>query len=134
MTKLITVLLVVLAVFVGYRMFVYWEKVTSEQDLRQEEEARRRIVDPNALPGMPWELADSFNKVKTDGAALRRWLQANQARVQDPRLAWIQLDFVELIGRDSPNEAREVFNAVKPRVGTNSPIYPRIEKLGKTFQ
>jgi hypothetical protein len=54
--------------------------------------------------------------------------------VQDPRLAWIQLDFVELIGRDSPNEAREVFNAVKPRVGTNSPIYPRIEKLGKTFQ
>ena len=134
MTKLITVFLIVLALFVGYRIFVYWEKVDSEQDLRQEEEARRRIEDPNGLTGLPWEVTESYNQVKSDPAALRRWLKANQSRVQDPRLAWIQLDFVELIGRDSPNEAREVFNSVKPRIGTNSPIYPRIQKLEKTFQ
>lgn len=134
MTKLISVFLVVLVCFVGYRLFVYWDKVQSEQDLRDKEEARRRIVDPNALPGLPWELSDSLNAVRTDGAGLRRWLQAHQGRVQDPRLAWIQLDFVELIGRDSPNEAREVFNQVKPRIETNSPIYPRIQRLEKTFQ
>jgi len=134
MTKLITVFLIVLAVFVGYRVYVYWEKVDSEQDLRQAEEAKRRFVDPNALPGLPWELADSLNQAKSDGAAMRRWLKANQGRVQDPRLSWIQLDFVELIGRDSPNEAREVFNSVKPRIATNSPVYPRILKLEKTFQ
>jgi hypothetical protein len=134
MTKLITVFLIVLACFVGYRLYIYWEKVESEEDLRQEEEAKRRIVDPNQLPGLPWELSESLGKAHNDGAAFRRWLQANERRVQDPRLAWIQLDFVELIGRDSPNEARQIFNSVKPRVATNSPVYPRILKLEKTFQ
>lgn len=134
MTKLITVLLVVLAIFVGYRLFLYWDKVSSEEDLRQAEEAKRRIVDPNALTGLPWELSDSLNQAVKNGASLRAWLKANQTRVQDPRLAWIQLDFVELIGRDSPNEARDVFNAVKPRIPTNSPIYARIQRLEKTFQ
>ena len=134
MTKLITVFLVVLALFVGYRVYVYYEKVNDEQDLREAEEARRRIVDPNGLTGLPWELLQSYNNVKSDPGDLRRWLQANQARIQDPRLAWIQLDFVEMIGRDSPNEARDVFNSVKPRIGTNSPIYPRVQKLEKTFR
>jgi hypothetical protein len=134
MTKLISVFLIVLALFVGYRIFVYWEKVDSEEDIRQAEEAKRRNVDPNGLTGLPWDLTQSYNQVKDDPAALRRWLKGNQERIKDPRLSWIQLDFVELIGRDSPNEAREIFNSVKPRIATNSPIYPRIQKLEKTFQ
>lgn len=134
MTKLISILLILLAVFVGYRLYVYWEKVEAEEDIRQAEEAKRRVVDPNNLGGMPWDLTASYDRAKTDGANLRRWLQANEARVKDPRLAWIQLDFVELIGRDSPNEARDVFLSVKPRIATNSPVYPRILSLEKTFK
>jgi hypothetical protein len=134
MTKLISVFLIVLAVFVGYRIYVYYEKVNSEEDLREAEEARRRVVDPNGLSGLSWELTESYNQAKNDPAALRNWLKVTKGRVQDPRLAWIQLDFVELIGRDSPNEAREVFNDVKPRIATNSPIYSRVQKLEKTFQ
>ena len=134
MTKLITVFLIVLAVFVGYRIWVYYEKVADEQDLREAEEAKRRIVDPNGLTGLSWELTESYNQSKSDPAALRKWLKATKGQVHDPRLAWIQLDFVEMIGRDSPNEAREVFNSVKPRIATNSPIYPRVQKLEKTFQ
>lgn len=134
MTKLITVFLVILAVFVGYRVYVYYEKVADEQDLREAEEAKRRNVDPNGLTGLSWELTESYNQSKNDPNALRKWLKATEGRVHDPRLAWIQLDFVELISRDSPNEAREVFNSVKPRIATNSPIYLRIQKLEKTFQ
>ncbi len=133
MTKLMTVFIIVLAIFLGYRLFVYWEKVDSEGDIR--EQKTKRVVKGEQLPGMPWELDDSLQKATQRGdKALGEWLARNRPRIEDPRLAWIQLDYCVLLSRSSPNEARAIFAEVWDRTPTNSPVYPRLRQLEGTFR
>lgn len=133
MTKLMTILIILLAVFVGYRLFVYWEKVESEQDIK--EAAAKKVVKGEQLPGMHWDLEDSLQKATQRGEkGLGEWLNRNRARIEDPRLGWIQLDYCELLSRSSPNEARAIFAEVWDRTSTNSPIYPRLRRLEGTFR
>lgn len=133
MTKLISLLFVVLAVFVGYRLYLYWEKVDTERDLQ--EQRASRPLDPRQLPGMPYQLEDSLAKAQQGGGrAMREWLDAYGSQLQDPRLAWIQLDYCRLLILDNPNEAKQIFNAVKERTPTNSPVFPRIKQVEKTFE
>jgi hypothetical protein len=44
------------------------------------------------------------------------------------------LDYVVLVAKDDPAEARRVFTRVKTRTSTTSPVYPRIESLAKTYE
>lgn len=135
MTKLMSLLLVVLAIFLGYRLYVYWEKVDSDQDVREQQAAAGRIVRGDQLPGLPWQLEQSLQTAQQQGAdALGRWLNANAGQVEDPRLAWIQLDYCEILARQRPNDARQLYATVRDRVATNSPVYPRVLRLERTFR
>ena len=135
MTKLISVLIILLVVFLGYRFYVYWEKVDSEQDIREKEAAARMITRGDQLAGLPWELDPSLRAAQEKGPeAMRLWIANYGSRVEDPRLAWIQLDYCMMIARSSPNDARQIFARVADRVPTNSPVYPRIQRLADTFK
>ena len=84
---------------------------------------------------MPGELEASLNLAQSRGAGgLHDWLGAYGSRLQDPRLAWIQLDYVVLVARSDPAEARLVFNAVRQRVKPESPVYDRVKQLEPTYQ
>jgi hypothetical protein len=88
-----------------------------------------------SLPGLPPELESSLQVVMQDGhKSLRRWLDFYRSRIGDPRLAWIELDYVTLVSASDPELARQVFQAVKARTPTNSPVYPRIRQLQKTYE
>jgi len=39
-----------------------------------------------------------------------------------------------LIARMDPVEAKKIFADIKDRIPTNSPIYPRIRQLEKTYE
>ena len=65
---------------------------------------------------------------------MRNWLKAYRPYLSDPRLAAIELDYVVLVGASDLKEARQIFAAVKQRTPTNSPVYPRIKQLEKTYQ
>lgn len=133
MTKLISILIIVLVVFVGYRLYLYWEKVDTERDLQ--EQRAKRPLDPRQLPGMPWQLEDSLAKAEQSGQrAMSEWLNAYGNQIQDPRLAWIELDYCRLLILDNPGEAKRIFNAVKERTPTNSPVYPRVKQVEQTFE
>jgi hypothetical protein len=133
MTKLMTVFIIVLAIFLGYRIFVYWEKVESEGDIREQE--ARKVVKGEQLPGLPWDLEESLRIATQRGdKALGTWLARNGARIEDPRRAWIQLDYCELLSRSGPNEARALFAEVWDRTPTNSPVVPRLRRLEGTFR
>jgi len=54
--------------------------------------------------------------------------------VEDPRKAWIELDFCVAVAREDPAEARRVFAAVKERIGPASPVWPRMKELEKTYE
>jgi hypothetical protein len=135
MTKLISVLIIVLVVFLGYRLYVYWEKVESDQDLHEQQAAAKVIKRGDQLPGMPWELDQSLRAAQEKGPeAMRQWIATYGSRVEDPRLAWIQLDYCMMIARSSPNDARQIYARVADRVPTNSPVYPRLQQLSSTFK
>ena len=133
MTKLIAVLIIVGVLYGGYALFVYWEKVKNEEETKQKQDAAA-LVAGDQLPGMPYQLEQSLQDARKRGAAgLRAWLKANGQSVEDPRKAWIELDYCVAVAREDPAEARRVFASVKERIGPASPVYPRLKQLEKTY-
>jgi hypothetical protein len=65
---------------------------------------------------------------------LKLWLDQYGRLVADPRLADIELDYVVMVARQNPAEAKRVFARVRQRVDEYSPVYPRLERLAKTYE
>jgi hypothetical protein len=130
MKPFIVIFIVIGVAFGGWKIWEYW-KVKEAEEMRQ----NNPQVSPKQLSGLPYQLEDSLAKAQAGGAqTLKAWLDAYGKSVQDPRLASIQLDYVLLIGREDPAEARRVFADVKKRTGPNSPVYPRVKQLETTYQ
>ena len=135
MKVLISIVIVLAVVFTGYKLVVYWDEVENEKE-RNQQQANAQVR-PEQLDGLPRQYEKSLQDAKSKGVSpFRDWIeQAKQAGlVKDPRLAWIELDYVLMAVLENPVEARKVFNAVKARVPENSPVYPRVKSLEKTFE
>jgi len=138
MRQLIGILLIIGALWGCKELYRYWEKVKA----RKEAEDRAGgptttavAATPTALPGLPANLESSLQAAQKQGATgLKNWLKLYHPYVSDPRLAAIELDYIVLISSSNPQEARQLFAAVKQRTPTNSPIFPRIKQLEKTYQ
>jgi hypothetical protein len=134
MTKLIAVLIIVAACWGVWELFLYWEKVKNEEETKQKQDASALVVG-DSLPGLPYQLEQSLRDAKAKGApGLRAWLKAHGQSVEDPRKAWIELDYCVAVAREDPAEARQVFASVKERIGSASPVYPRLKQLEKTYE
>jgi hypothetical protein len=134
MTKLIGILIIVLMIWGGYEVYVLWDNYDKDQDLKTKAEEDARNFSPESLQGMPAGLEETYKMAQTRGAVgIRNWLKAYGARVEDPRKAWIELDYVVQVARDDPAEAKKVFADVKARIPETSKIYPRIKQLEKTY-
>ena len=133
MTKLISALIIVVVIYCGWHLFLYWEKVDNEEAIKKREAAA--MVNPAALPGMPYQLEQSLATAQQQGAtALRNWFKAYEKGLQDPRKAWIELDLCVAITREDPTEARRIFKAVKERTPANSPLQPRLKLLQSSYE
>jgi len=133
-TKLIAALIIVAVLYGGWNLFLYWDKVKNEKESIRKEEAAA-VVTENSLPGLPYGLEQSLQAAKRQGAAsLKTWLKTYGNLVQDPRKAWIELDYCVMIARDDPAEARRVFATVRERTGPASPVWPRIKQLAPTYE
>jgi hypothetical protein len=134
MTKLIVIFIIVVALFGGWQLFLYWDKVSHEEDVKKKQEASSVIV-PEQLPGIPQQLEASLAAAQKQGAAgLRRWLKTYGRSIQDPRRAWIQLDYCVAVAREDPADAKQTFAEVKNRTPDSSPVMPRIKQLEKTYE
>jgi hypothetical protein len=134
MTKIISALLILLALAGAWGLFKYWETFRDHKEAEQKEAAARVVV-PEQLPGMPYELQASLDAAKTRGpVALGNWLKTYGRSLADPRKAWIELDYVVMISRDNPQEARRLFAEVKKRLSPASPVWPRIQELQKAYE
>ena len=134
MTKIIAVLLIVGAIYGGWEFFLYWERVKNEKETKQKQEAAA-VGLGDQLPGLPSNFEPSLLAARKQGAVgLRNWLKAYNQSVEDPRKAWIELDYCVAVAREDPAEARRVFAAVKERIGPASPVWPRVKQLEKTYE
>jgi len=133
-TKLIAALIIALFIFGSYELYSYYKTFEDEKVAKQKEVAAKKVV-PEQLPGMNYDLQQSLTAAQQAGPkAFANWLAAYGRYVQDPRLAWIQLDYVVAISRDDPAAAKKIFAAVKDRTPASSPVYPRIQELAKSYE
>jgi len=134
MTKLIAALLIVAALYGGWELFRYWEKVKNDEEVNQKKEAAAMVLG-DQLQGMSSTLDASLAAARKQGAAgLRNWLKTHNQSVEDPRKAWIELDYCMAVARENTSEAKRVFAAVKERTPPSSPVWPRIKQLEKTYE
>ncbi len=135
MRKLIGLALILAAFWGCKELYKYWEQVRARKETEDRGGAPTVAVAPTVLPGLPTNLETSLQAAQKQGAAsLKNWLKLYRPYVSDPRLAAIELDYIVLISSSNPQEARQLFAAVKQRTPTNSPLYPRVKQLEKTYQ
>lgn len=134
MTKAIWVLIILVVGYIGYLLFLQWEKAQADHD-NQRKEAAAAVVQGDSLPGMPYQLDQSLRTAKETGpAAFQTWFTTNERLLADPRKAWIELELCVAMARSSPAEAKKIFASVKSRVPPASPVWPRVKELEKTFE
>jgi hypothetical protein len=142
MRKFIAVLIIAGAVLAGFSLFNYWKDFESGKqsfDAGSTNTPGTEAADPAAPPapigGLPKNLEPSLAAAQRAGpAALADWLQKYRRYLKDPKLADIELDYVVMIARQNPAEARKVFETVRRRVRPGSPVYDRVQRLGNTFE
>ena len=134
MKALISIFIVLLFVFVVWKVWDYWDRVSTERE--QAAERAKRPFDPQSLPGLDSKFENSLQEAlgQKDPDALKIWLDRHRPVVKDPRLAWIELDYVQLIAPRNPVEAKKVFNAVKERSPEEARVNKRIQELEKIYQ
>lgn len=133
MKALISILIIV-AVIYGVRELVDMYKRTEAKASGQVDEPPPP-VSADVLPGLLPSLEGTLQEAQKQGAdGLRDFLRKYRAYVRDPRLAAIELDYVVMVSRKDPREARRVFQGVKARVPPSSPVYERVKSLEKTYQ
>jgi hypothetical protein len=134
MSKIIGVLILILLAAGVWELWSYYDKVNHDRDLAQKEAAAKTVV-PEQLEGMPAALEPSYQAAQKAGpAAMKEWLRRYGPMLQDPRRAWIELEYMISISHDDPAEAKKIFAAVKGRTPENSPVYSRIKQLEKTYE
>jgi hypothetical protein len=108
--------------------------VKNEEEGQKKQAAAAAVV-PERLAGMPYELEPALKAAQNLGASgLKNWLKAYGAKLQDPRKAWIELDYCLLVSKSDPSEAKRVFAEVKNRTPQSSPVWPRIKQLERTYE
>jgi len=134
MTKLIAAVIIIAVLYGGWNVFLYWDKVKNEEET-QKKEAAANVVVPERLNGLPQSLEPALQAAQKDGAAgLRNFLKSYDRVLQDPRKAWIQMDYCVAVARDDPAEARHVFAEVKDRTPPTSPVWPRMKQLENAYK
>lgn len=135
MKRSVAILIVLLVIVGALKLYNYWEEVDRNEKWKIKQ-AEGDSTEVERLSGMPWYLEAKLREAQGRGpASMKQWIETYEKAkvVQDPRLAWIQLDYVLLVAPQDPVEAKRMFAEVKKRVPANSPVYPRIKKLEKTY-
>lgn len=130
MRQFLTVVLVLAAVWGGWRFYHY---VQDEIRSHEQRDTSGRYA-PGKLPGLPAELEGALASAQAEGpVALQRWLAAHRAEIAEPRLTEIELDYVVLAGRTSAAEARRVLDQIGARIARTHPLHRRFEQLNAAY-
>ena len=133
MSKLIAILILLVAIWGFSKLVALYDKTKLENEGAPK---IRQVTNPeDSLPPLPPALENSLTQAKNGGAAaMKEWLAANQVALRDPRRAAIELDYAQMLVRGDPAGAKRVYLAVKARTSADSPVYERLQKLGRLFE
>jgi len=132
----ISVLILIIVIVGAFKLWDYWDRVSQEKEEAQKVQDGSDIQE-NSLSGMPFQLEQKYTQAKQKGAAgMKEFLDTygHAPKFEDPRKAWVQLDYVVMIAGSDPTEAKRIFQEVKGRIRTNAPIYRRIRAMEKAYE
>lgn len=136
--KVLIVLVIIAAVFYVGRSILHRYQDAEREGIPppgQSAPVEAKTPPVSTLDGLSPSLEPALAAAQKQGAAGLRAFLSNYGRsIRDPRLADIELDYVVLLSRQDPAEAKRVFEAIKARTVTSSPVYGRIKKLEETFR
>lgn len=136
MKVLIGVLIALIVGIGGYKLFEHWEAV-KERRVLEEKAARGAEINPDNLPGLPWQLVQKLRDAQQAGpASVKNFIEycKRVPDAKDPRLAWVELDYAVSITSTDPVEAKKIYQAVKKRTPEDSPIQPRLKMMAKNYE
>jgi hypothetical protein len=127
---------ITLVVVIG--LYLLGKSVFQQAKVKQAKDEAIARGDPakpaDGLEGLPAQFEPSLQAAVSQGApALKAWIERYRSYIRDPKLAAIELDYVVLVSRSNPAEAKRAFQAVKARVRPGSPVYDRVKRLDPTF-
>jgi hypothetical protein len=126
--SILAVLIIGMAV---WKLWEYYERVGGpETGGSGQTTAPAAVPLPSLPPKLEQELADAR---KRGAVALKAWLDRHRPHVKDPRLAAIELDYVVMVSATDPVQAKKLFQEIKQRTPPDSPVYPRLKDLEKTY-
>lgn len=134
MKIVISILIIAGVIFGGYKLWEYWDTMKENENRSTTSTVQ---VPSEQLQGLPRELEASLQQAQKNGPkAMKAWIDKVKSSrlVKDPRLGGIELDYLLLITKDDPLEAKRIFHDVKERTPPDSPLYPRIKALEKTYE
>ena len=134
MKVVIAIIIVAVLGFVGFKVWEYWTQTEGDKAVPGKTTTQ---VQPESLPGLPNQLESRLQEAQKKGPdTFREFIDSikKSPLVKDPRLAWIELDYVVMIASKDPAEAKRLFAKIKERTPPDSPVYPRIKSLEKTFE
>jgi hypothetical protein len=132
----IGILIALVVLIGGYKLFEHWEAV-KERRVLEEKAAQGADINPDNLPGLPWALVQKLRDAQAAGpASVKNFIEycKRVPEVKDPRLAWVELDYVVMITSTDPVEAKRIYHEVKKRTPPDSPIQPRLRMMAKNYE
>lgn len=115
-------------------LYLLGKSISNQYKAKQAKENPDQPAAVMQLEGVPPHLEVSLQNSTAQGApALKTWLQHNRKYCRDPRLAEIELNYVVLVSRTDPGEAKRIFQTVKRRTPKTSPVYDRVKRLEATY-
>lgn len=136
MKTLIGLALLAVVIYVAKTLNQEYRKVEKESGPAPASSASSTPAPPaSTLPGMSASLEPNLALARQQGAAgLKKFLTDFSYALQDPRRAEIELDYVVLLSRSDPVEAKRIFAGILARTPQNSPVYARVKRLESTFR
>ena len=135
--KAVISILIIIGFFFG--VFKIWEYYDTVNQQKEAKRAAAEPMSPSSLSGLPRGMERDLERAQAQGAkTFKAWVDQNRYGIQDPRLAWIELDLVLLLSKIDPAEAKKLFNVVKARaerdMESTSPVRRRVRDLEKTYE
>lgn len=136
MKALIAIFILLVAVFLFTELVGFYNRTARPRPAYEESNpAPQALAGGESLPGLPPALEASLAQAQQQGVEeLGKWLRTWHRQIQDPRLAWIELDYVVLLNLKDHKAAREKFLEVRERTPPSSPVYVRLEKLAPAYE
>ncbi len=132
MKALISLVVLGLIALGFYKAWEAWELKQTSAEVE-----KNATINPARLQGMDFKIEPMYREAQSKGAyGLRDFIDRYKGTqfLEDPKLAWIELDYALLLSVSDPPEARKVFNRVRARINSGSPVYARMKSLEKSFQ